>query len=149
MSYIISSHPHSLDPLQFPFCCHRSMALHSSLDHPDNKDTSIGLLFIDYTSTFTTIIPNKQVSKHLRLVNPNCTGFSSSCPINDEDRDKTVSTVILNTGVRQRCAHIILVIHSMTMRPITALFTSWQLTHPELAGFQTMMRQSIGRIQRI
>eukprot|EP00061_Rhincodon_typus_P009545 g33131.t1 len=40
-----------------------SLALHSSLEVPDNKDTYIRLMFIDYSSTFNIIIPSKFISK--------------------------------------------------------------------------------------
>eukprot|EP00061_Rhincodon_typus_P006719 g27680.t1 len=46
-------------PQQTPY----SLALQSSLEHLDNKDTHIRLLFVDYSSTFNTIIPSRLISK--------------------------------------------------------------------------------------
>eukprot|EP00061_Rhincodon_typus_P016004 g43988.t1 len=40
-----------------------SLALHSSMDHLDSKDTYGRLLLIDYTSTYRTIIPSRLISK--------------------------------------------------------------------------------------
>eukprot|EP00061_Rhincodon_typus_P005326 g24698.t1 len=40
-----------------------SLALHSSLELLDNKDTYARFLLIDYSSTFNIIIPNKFISK--------------------------------------------------------------------------------------
>eukprot|EP00061_Rhincodon_typus_P011116 g35904.t1 len=40
-----------------------SLALHSSLEHLDNKDTYVKLLLINYSSTFNTIIPSRLISK--------------------------------------------------------------------------------------
>eukprot|EP00061_Rhincodon_typus_P013387 g39728.t1 len=50
----------------FTYQCNRSTAdaislsLHSSLEHLDNKNTYVRLLFIDYSNA---IIPNKLISK--------------------------------------------------------------------------------------
>eukprot|EP00061_Rhincodon_typus_P013899 g40560.t1 len=49
--------------------CNRSMAdaiclaLYSSLEHLNNEDTYVRLLPIDYNSAFSTVIPNKLISK--------------------------------------------------------------------------------------
>eukprot|EP00061_Rhincodon_typus_P014927 g42315.t1 len=40
-----------------------SLALHSSLEYMDNKDTYIRLLLIDCSSAFNTIIPSRLISK--------------------------------------------------------------------------------------
>eukprot|EP00061_Rhincodon_typus_P006291 g26782.t1 len=64
-----SSLPVCLDPLQFA-CQHSrstadaiALALHSSLEHLDNKDTKITLLLVDYNSAFNTIILSRLISK--------------------------------------------------------------------------------------
>eukprot|EP00061_Rhincodon_typus_P011447 g36460.t1 len=65
---------------QFAYRCNRStedaisLALHSSLEHQDNKDTYIRLLLIDYSSTFITIIASRLISKlcHLGLSSTLC-----------------------------------------------------------------------------
>ena len=57
-----------LDPLQFAYRHNRStanaisLALHSILEHLDNKDTYARLVFIDYSSAFNTIIPTRLIS---------------------------------------------------------------------------------------
>eukprot|EP00061_Rhincodon_typus_P003380 g19942.t1 len=69
MAHINSSFPTCLDPLQFAYRHNRStedaisLALHSSLEHLDNKDTYVRLLLVDYSSTFHTIIPSRLISK--------------------------------------------------------------------------------------
>eukprot|EP00061_Rhincodon_typus_P006828 g27871.t1 len=69
MAHINSNLPTCLDPLQFASWCNRftvdsiSLALHSSLELLDNKDTYIRLLLIDYSSTFNTLIQTKLISK--------------------------------------------------------------------------------------
>ena len=66
---INSSFPDYLNPLQFAYCHNRStadaisLALHSTLEHLDNKDTYVRLLFIDYSSAFNAIIPTKPITK--------------------------------------------------------------------------------------
>ena len=69
MARINSSLLGYLDPRQFAYCRNRStayaisLALHSTLEHLDNKDTYVRLLFIDYSSASNTIIPMKLISK--------------------------------------------------------------------------------------
>ena len=67
MARINSSLPDCLDPLQFGYHRNRStaisLALHSTLEQLDNKDTYVRLLLIDYSSVFNTIIPMKLISK--------------------------------------------------------------------------------------
>ncbi|XP_072900764.1 uncharacterized protein [Hemitrygon akajei] len=58
-----------LDPLQFAYRHHRSMAdaistaLHIALDHLDNTNAYVRTLFIDYSSAFNTIIPTILIKK--------------------------------------------------------------------------------------
>eukprot|EP00061_Rhincodon_typus_P011117 g35905.t1 len=62
-----------LDPLQFAYWQNRStaavisLALHSSLELLDNKDTHVRLLFINYGLTFNTRIPNLKTPRPLQL----------------------------------------------------------------------------------
>eukprot|EP00061_Rhincodon_typus_P006994 g28216.t1 len=44
-----------------------SLALHSSLEHLDIKDTHVKLLLVDYSSAFNTIIPSRLISTHCEL----------------------------------------------------------------------------------
>ncbi|KAI3363944.1 hypothetical protein L3Q82_001522 [Scortum barcoo] len=69
-SFITSSIPDSLDPLQFAYRPNRStedaIALtlhHTALSHLDQRDTYLSMLFIDYSSAFNTIVPSKLVTK--------------------------------------------------------------------------------------
>eukprot|EP00061_Rhincodon_typus_P001746 g15654.t1 len=67
LAHINSSLPTCL--LQFAYRHNKStadaisLAMHSSLEHLDNKDTYVRLLLIDYSSTFNTIIPSRLISK--------------------------------------------------------------------------------------
>ncbi|KAI3362875.1 hypothetical protein L3Q82_001924 [Scortum barcoo] len=60
-SFITSSIPDSLDPLQFAYRPNRStedaiaLTLHTALSHLDQRDTYVRMLFIDYSSAFNTI----------------------------------------------------------------------------------------------
>ncbi len=69
-NHICSSIPATLDPLQFAYRPNRStddaisQVLHSSLTHIDSKNGNyVRLLFIDYSSTFNTIVPTKLAVK--------------------------------------------------------------------------------------
>eukprot|EP00061_Rhincodon_typus_P004868 g23632.t1 len=69
MAHINFSLPTCLNPLQFAYRHNRftedviSLALHSSLEHLDNKDTCVRLLRVDYSSTFNTINSSRLISK--------------------------------------------------------------------------------------
>ncbi|KAK0136664.1 hypothetical protein N1851_027167 [Merluccius polli] len=58
-----------VDALQFAYCQTRitedaiSTALHSNLSHLDNSHTYMRMLFIDFSSAFSTIIPSKLITK--------------------------------------------------------------------------------------
>ncbi|KAI3376154.1 hypothetical protein L3Q82_016680 [Scortum barcoo] len=68
-SFITSSIPDSLDPLQFAYRPNRStedaiaLTLHTALSHLDQRDTYVRMLFIDYSSAFNTIVPSELVTK--------------------------------------------------------------------------------------
>ncbi|KAL3042130.1 hypothetical protein OYC64_020140 [Pagothenia borchgrevinki] len=70
-SFITSSLPESLDPLQFAYRANRStddaiaLTLHTALSHLDqrNRNTYVRMLFIDYSSAFNTIVPSKLAIK--------------------------------------------------------------------------------------
>ena len=68
-SFITSSLPDSLDPLQFAYRPNRSTAdaisltLHTALSHLDQRETYVRMLFIDYSSAFNTIVPLKLITK--------------------------------------------------------------------------------------
>ena len=68
-SFINSSLPDSLDPLQFAYRANRStddaiaLTLHTALSHLDQRNTYVRILFIDYSSAFNTIVSSKLVVK--------------------------------------------------------------------------------------
>eukprot|EP00061_Rhincodon_typus_P013923 g40605.t1 len=67
LAHINSSLPTCPEPLQFAYRHNRStqdaisLALHSSPEHLDNKDTYVRLLFVDYGSAFNTTIPSTKL----------------------------------------------------------------------------------------
>ncbi|CDQ84534.1 unnamed protein product [Oncorhynchus mykiss] len=69
MAHINSILLDTLDPLQFAYRPNRStddtisIALHTALSHLDKRNTYVRMLFIDYSSVFTTILPTKLITK--------------------------------------------------------------------------------------
>ncbi|KAI5085415.1 hypothetical protein C0J45_23129 [Silurus meridionalis] len=69
MRHIKTQLPPSLDPMQFAYHPNRSTddgistTLHLALNHLDNKDSYVRMLFIDFSSAFNTIIPQHLVEK--------------------------------------------------------------------------------------
>ena len=114
MARINSYLPAGLDTLQFAYRSNRStddaisLALHKSLEHLDNKDTYVRLLFIDYSSAFNTIIPSKLTSKlrDLGLGPSLCKwilSFLTDRPQAVKIGSRTSSTITLSTGAPQGC----------------------------------------------
>eukprot|EP00061_Rhincodon_typus_P004823 g23504.t1 len=111
MAHINTTLPNCLDPLQFIYKSTAdviSLALHLSLKHLDNKDTDVRLLLIDYSSAFSTLIPNKLIPKHqnLGLSSPLCNwilDFLTHRLQSVRISDNTSSTIILNTSAPQGC----------------------------------------------
>ncbi len=112
--YICSVLPTSLDPLQFAYRSNRStddaiaFTLHTALSHLENKNTSVRMLFVDYSSAFNTIVPATLVAKlqTLGLNRSLCswildflTGRSQVVRMGNN----TSSPLILNTGAPQGC----------------------------------------------
>ncbi len=66
----------SLDPLQFAYRANRSvddavnMGLHYVLQHLDRPGTYVRILFVDFSSAFNTIIPNRLLPKLTQLSVP-------------------------------------------------------------------------------
>ena len=64
MTHINTNIPETLDPLQFAYRPNRSTddaistGLHTALSHLDKTNTYVSMLFIDYSSAFTTIVPS-------------------------------------------------------------------------------------------
>ncbi len=112
--HIKASLPDTFDPYQFAYRTNRSTedaiatALHTALLHLEHPGSYVRMLFIDYSSAFNTVLPDRLVAKLLDL------GFSPSiCHwIKDflTNRPQTVrlgshfsSTLTLSTGAPQGC----------------------------------------------
>ncbi|KAL3065255.1 hypothetical protein OYC64_015434 [Pagothenia borchgrevinki] len=113
-SFITSSLPESLDPLQFAYRANRStddaiaLTIHTALSHLDQRNTYVRMLFIDYSSAFNTIVPSKLVIKlrDLGLNSALCDwilNFLTGRPQAVWMGNITSSTLILNTGAPQGC----------------------------------------------
>jgi hypothetical protein len=69
MAHINTIIPETLDPLQFAYHPNRSIddaifiALHTVLSHLNKRNTYVRMIFIDYSSTFNTIVPSKLINK--------------------------------------------------------------------------------------
>ena len=67
MAHINTIIPDSLDPLKFAYRSNRSdaisIALHTALSHLEKRNTYVRMLFIDYSSTFNTIVPSEFIPK--------------------------------------------------------------------------------------
>ena len=113
-TFITSSLPDSLDPLQFAYRANRStddaiaLTIHTALSHLDQRNTYVRILFIDYSSAFNTIVPSKLVIKlrDLGLNSALCDwilNFLTGRPQAVRVGNITSSTLILNTGAPQGC----------------------------------------------
>ncbi len=113
--HICSSIPATLDPLQFAYRPNRStddaisQVLHSSLTHIDSKNGNyVRLLFIDYSSTFNTIVPTKLAVKlsDLGLNTSLCDwiqDFLTGRPQVVKMGQFTSNSITLNVGAPQGC----------------------------------------------
>nr|XP_049577365.1 uncharacterized protein LOC125969398 [Syngnathus scovelli] len=69
MEHIKSVLPPTIDPFQFAYRAKRSSedaicsALHSALTHLERKDSYVRLLFVDFSSAFNTIVPQRLICK--------------------------------------------------------------------------------------
>ncbi|KAK3535060.1 hypothetical protein QTP70_002590 [Hemibagrus guttatus] len=114
MRHIKTQLPPSLDPLQVAYCPNRSTddaittTLHLSLTHLDNKNTYVRMLFIDFSSSFNTIIPQHLIEK-LSLLGLNTSlcswilDFLTRRPQLVRIRNSFSSTTTLSTGATQGC----------------------------------------------
>ncbi len=104
----------SLDPLQFAYRANRSvddavkMGWHYVLQHLDRPGTYVRILFVDFSSAFNTIIPNRLLAKLTLLSVPTsvCQWITSFLT----DRQQLVmlgkfssSTRTISTGAPQGC----------------------------------------------
>ena len=117
MAHINTIIPEILDPLQFAYRPNRStddaisIALHTALSHLDRRNTYVRMLFIDYSSAFSTIVPSKLITK-LRTLGLNTSlcnwilDFLTSQPQVVNVGNNTSATLTLNTGAPQWCVLI-------------------------------------------
>ena len=69
MAHINTIIPEPLDPLQFAYHPNRStdgtisIILHTALSHLDKRNTYVRMLFIEYSSALTTIVPTNLIIK--------------------------------------------------------------------------------------
>lgn len=114
MKQITSIIPDSFDPHQFAYRRNRStedaiaIVLHSALEHLENKNSYVRLLFIDYSSAFNTILPRTLISKlhSLGLSNALCNWVLSFLTNRTQAvrlGNYTSSTLSLSTGAPQGC----------------------------------------------
>ena len=113
-SFIGSSLPPTLDPMQFAYRSNRStddavaLTVHTALSHLEKGNSYVRMLFIDYSSAFNTIIPSRLVSKlvDLGLNTSLCKwiySFLTGRPQVVRLGDRTSATVVTNTGTPQGC----------------------------------------------
>jgi hypothetical protein len=112
MAHINTIIPEILDPLQFAYCPNRSTddsistVLHAALSHLDKRNNYVRMLFIDYSSTFNTIVPTKLITK-LRTMGLNSSlcdwilDFLTACP--QVVRIVKNISAIVNTGAPHGC----------------------------------------------
>ncbi len=112
--YICSVLPASLDPLQFAYRSNRSrddaiaFTLRTALSHLENKNTYVRMLFVDYSSTFNTIVPATLVAKlqTLGLNRSLCSWILDFLTCRSQVvrmGNNTSSPLTLNTGAPQGC----------------------------------------------
>ncbi|KAM9802298.1 uncharacterized protein ACBT44_014632 [Syngnathus typhle] len=69
MEHIRSVIPPTIEPFQFAYRAKRSSedaictALHLALTHLERRDSYVRLLFVDFSSAFNTIVPQRLISK--------------------------------------------------------------------------------------
>uniref|UniRef100_A0A3B3I9A9 Reverse transcriptase domain-containing protein n=1 Tax=Oryzias latipes TaxID=8090 RepID=A0A3B3I9A9_ORYLA len=106
--------PATLDSHQFAYRENRStedavsLALHATLSHLEHPDTYVRMLFVDFSSAFNTVIPDKLTLKlhNLGLPASLCLwikDFLTNRPQVVRIGDSTSSTLILSTGTPQGC----------------------------------------------
>uniref|UniRef100_A0A3B3HAC9 Reverse transcriptase domain-containing protein n=1 Tax=Oryzias latipes TaxID=8090 RepID=A0A3B3HAC9_ORYLA len=114
LSHIRDNLATDLDTHQFAYCKNRStedavaVALHSALNHLEQQQSYVRMLFVDYSSAFNTIIPDRLCNKLLTLGLPplTCNWINNFLT----NRTQTVrlgphrsSTRTLNIGAPQGC----------------------------------------------
>ncbi|KAI5098695.1 hypothetical protein C0J45_10834 [Silurus meridionalis] len=112
MRHIKTQLPPTLDPMQFayrPNCSTDdaiSTTLHLALNHLENKDSYVRMMFIDFSSAFKTIVPQYLIEK-LSLLGLNTSlcnwilDFLTGRPQSVRIRNSISSTTTLSTGAPQ------------------------------------------------
>ncbi|KAI3353906.1 hypothetical protein L3Q82_004867 [Scortum barcoo] len=106
--------PAGLDQYQFTYRENRStedavsIALHTALTHLQLPNTYVRMLFVDFSSAFNTVIPDKLILKlhNLGLPSSLChwiRDFLTNRPQVVRIGDNTSSTLVLSTGTPQGC----------------------------------------------
>jgi hypothetical protein len=104
--------PITTEPLQFAYRKNRSvdhtvaLALHSAVEHLNTPNTSVRMLFLDYSSAFNTVLPTKLLAKLAGLGLPSSTcswilNFLTERPLRVGNRVSTALTI--STGTPQGC----------------------------------------------
>jgi hypothetical protein len=106
--------PETLDPLQIAYRSTRStygiISIHTALSHLDKNNTYVRMLFIDYSSAFSTIVPSRLNTKlrTLGLNTPLCNWilyFLTGCPQVVRVGNNTSAMLTHNTGApRDACS---------------------------------------------
>ncbi|XP_062906229.1 uncharacterized protein LOC134347753 [Mobula hypostoma] len=139
-----------LDPLQFDYYHNRpmadtiSMALHMALEHLDNTNTYIRMLFIDYSSAFNTIIPTILIEKlqNLGLCTSLCNlilNFLTGRPQSVWIGDNIFSLLTVSTGA----PHGVCLVHCSTLYiPLTVWIGIAEVPSINLLMIQPLLVES-------
>ena len=143
-AHITSILPPDLDPYQFAYRANRSTedaiatALHSTLNHLEQKGTYARLLFVDYSSAFNTVIPDRLVSKlsELGVSSSICQwikNFLTDRPQRVKMGSHTSSSLNLSTGSPQGCvlSPLLYSLYTYDCTPTTTLPTLAKPYHPQ------------------
>uniref|UniRef100_A0A3B5QBX0 Reverse transcriptase domain-containing protein n=1 Tax=Xiphophorus maculatus TaxID=8083 RepID=A0A3B5QBX0_XIPMA len=114
LRYIRDFIPANLDSLQFAYRANRStedavsITLHTALTHLQHPNTYVRMLFVDFSSAFNTVIPDKLVLKLLEVGLPASLchwirDFLTNRPQVVRISGSTSSPLVLNTGTPQGC----------------------------------------------
>ena len=114
LSHIKAAIVNQMDPLQFAYRHNRSvddavaLALFHVLQHLDKPNTYVRMLFVDFSSAFNTILPDRLIDKmqNLSIDSSTCQwvlDFLLERPQTVRMKDKESTTMVLNTGAPQGC----------------------------------------------